>query len=137
MGKEFVCFLSLCTNHRKANAPISPLQNLFVQSAFLAPNIGSEICIFCVCVYASVCVWGGVLVVFVVISQPSSHGSPLQRPTCYSLSLLSTVGYYTNLLAFVRQSCEGELIKLASNERSCIVNPILYFPAITQTTHSQ
>lgn len=132
MGREFVCFLSLCTNHRKANNPISPLQNLFVHLTFLAPNIGSKICIFCVCVW-----WGGVLVVFVVISQPSSHGSPLQRPTCYSLSLLSTVGYYTNLLAFVRQSCEGELIKLTSNERSCIVNPILYFPSITQTTHNQ
>lgn len=131
MGREFVCFLSLCTNHRKANAPISPLQNLFVQLTFLASYIGSKICIFRF-------LWGFFLVVFVVISQPGSHGSPLQRPRCYSLSLLSTVGSYTNLLAFIRQSREGELIKLLkSNERSYIVNSILCFASLTETTPSQ
>lgn len=77
-GGEFICFLSLCRNHRTANAPISPLQQnggggggwggLFMKLTFLVLNI--EAVKYALSFFP--------LVVFVVISQSSSRGSALQ-----------------------------------------------------------
>lgn len=82
MGRGIACFPSLCTGHRKTNAPISPLQELFMQLAFLAQNIRSKICTFFYPAFSSSsCLW-------------SFQGS-IGR----AISLLSIKRYYTILLA--------------------------------------
>lgn len=75
MGREFICFLSLCRNHRTPNTPISALQNLkrgglFVKLAFLELNIEAVKYVFSVFFFSPA--------VFVVISQSSSRGRTLQ-----------------------------------------------------------